>query len=109
MWKKLKDNLSTIGILVGLLSTLSGGYVYIDTRYALASDHRKTEELLAQTNKKLNLFELKLLYQSALDNLYYFRKKAREYPDDTDIKQKLEEAQRQLDNVDAQIQALSRG
>lgn len=55
---------------------------------------------------RLTLNELKDLLKDALDEMYYWRKQARKYPDDIEIADKLEDAEENVKDLKERIKKL---
>ena len=104
--KKKKPNLGGISvavtIVVGIFTLLGftvGGYSFLDERYALAKNFVTLE-------KRVSVNELKHLYHSSLDNVYFFRKQARLHPDDEELKTKLEKAEQEQESIEKRLDEL---
>ena len=73
----------------------------------------KAKEVVAPVEKKLNhveyrlsMSELQTLLQHALEDLYYWRDLSRKYPDDQEIKDKLAEAEQNVEDIKERIRRL---
>lgn len=91
-----------VTILVGVFTLLGftvGGYSFLDQRYALATN-------FAVLEKRVGVNELKHLYHSSLDNVYFFRKQIRINPDDPEIQAKLDEAVKERDGIKERLNDL---
>lgn len=86
---------TVITTLVGFFTILGfilGGYSFLDQRYALAKNFVILE-------KRVETNEVRHLYHSALSELYFFRAQARSNPKDTDLNQKLEDVERDVNVI----------
>ena len=90
-----------IGLLVLVISSLAGGFLYLDERFALAADVVKLEQ-------RVSLNELSALYKTALENLYFYRSQNRKYPDDEDLKTKLKESEGEVKDLKTLITTLKK-
>lgn len=104
--KKKKPSLGSISVivtvLVGVFTLLGftvGGYSFLDQRYALAKSFVVLE-------KRVSVNELKHLYHSSLDNVYFFRKQARIYPNDEEVGRKLEKAEQEQESIEKRLNEL---
>lgn len=84
--EKLKGYLSLFTALAAVLGTTFASLAWVDTRYAKAS---KVEAL----EKRVSLNELKVQLRAAQEELIFWRQQARKYPDDSDVKDSLKEAE----------------
>jgi hypothetical protein len=89
-------------ILLGFafISTVGGGLMAIDGRYAKADEHIALE-------KRVSLSELKTQLRAALDEYYFLKKQLRAHPEDEDLKEKVAEAKEHVDDLKDAIKAKS--
>lgn len=104
--KKKKLGLGGVSVIittiVGVFTLLGftiGGYSFLDQRYALANNYVTLE-------KRVSVNELKHLYHSSLDNVYFFRKQARLHPNDEEIGRKLEKAEQEQESIEKRLDEL---
>jgi hypothetical protein len=105
---KMIEKLNDVRNILVFITALSaaGGVIYgavnfVDSRYALAEDVQKLEE-------RLTLAELKDLLHKALENLYFYKSQIRKYPEDEELKERLKEAQAEVDSIKKRIEAIEK-
>ena len=93
--------LAGVATFITLIGSVSAGYLYLDTRYALATELNALE-------RKVDKMELEDLYKDALENLYFYRSQNRKYPDDKEIQDRLKEAQDEVDHIKKQLDEIEK-
>ena len=88
-----------ITALAGAVGVVYGSITFVDSRYALAEDVQELENRITVT-------ELKDLLHKSLENLYFYRSQLSKYPDDTEVKKRLKEAQEEVDSIKKRIDKL---
>ena len=96
---KVNDFIKWTSGLFMLIGSVSGGYIYLDGRYALA-------DTVQQLEVRVSLNELLTLRNRALEYVYFLRDQHRRYPEDVQLKDKLVEAEKELKDIDIQIAQL---
>jgi len=100
--KLVNDFKSVLG-LITVLASVGGVFYgiqhYLDTSFASTNRVEKLEE-------RLTLQELKDLHKEALDDMLFWRKKHREYPEDTEVKDELDKAEKRVKDLEKQIKEL---
>jgi hypothetical protein len=94
----LEKHMKMILLVFAFVSTVGGGILTIDSRYAKADDHKALEV-------RVSISELKAQLRSALDEYYFLKKQLRKNPDDVDLKEKVAEAKEHVDDLKATIKA----
>lgn len=82
-WASVATAVSGVFVIFGLVF---GAYIFIDKKYALATDLYKLET-------RVEVHELRHLYHDALNDVYFFKKQSRIHPSDEKIYEKLREAE----------------
>lgn len=80
-----------------LISIVMSGYFYLDARHANAVD---VEKKISVIDKKVTLIDLKIIYREALEDLYFYRKQARRYSKDKEIKKRLKVAEQRVKGLE---------
>ena len=84
--KKLVIFLTLLGSVLGLLGTSFGVVWFTDGRYAMASEQQ-------EINDEIKIIKLKMSLDNAMGDRAYYRKKARQYPNDKDFRERLRQAE----------------
>jgi len=101
----VKNMALLITALIAAGSSLVGVSSYFDAKYALAAD---VNESVKKIENRLTLAELKQLYRTAQEELFFYRDQLRKYPKDPDVKEKLKEAEETVADLKKQIKALEK-
>lgn len=84
--------------VVTVASTVVGGVIWIDSRYAHAEELQTLEE-------RVELNELKDQLRNALDELHFWRQQARKYPDDEEVQDEVDTAKELVDEIKEKIKS----
>lgn len=87
-------------MIIAFVTSISGGVVWIDDRYAKADDQTKL-------SIRVDIQELRHQLRTALDEYYFLRKQSRAYPDDMDLKEKVDEAKTHVNDLKTMIKEKS--
>jgi hypothetical protein len=79
-------------LIFAFVSTVGGGMITLDGRYAKAEDHKALEV-------RVSIGELKSQLRAALDEYYFLKKQLRAHPEDEDLKEKVAEAKEHVDDL----------
>jgi len=103
------SNIRNTALLVTALLAAGSGLVgistYFDDRYAMAAE---VEKKIEAVETRLTLAELKQLYRTAQEELFFYRDQVRKYQDDLDLKLKLKEAEDTVADLKNQIKELEK-
>jgi len=94
----LEKNMKMILLVFAFVSTVGGGMLTIDSRYAKADDHSALEV-------RVTLSELQAQLRSAVDEYYFQKKQLRKHPDDEELIEKVAEAKQHVDDLKEAIKA----
>ena len=100
--KLVNDFKNVLGLITALAAVggvFYGIQTYLDTAYASTDRVEKIE-------KRLSLQELKELHKEALDDLFFWRKKNRTYPDDQEIKEELDKSEKRVKELEKEIKEI---
>jgi len=92
----ISDIAKKISAVLGLCATLFAGFFFLDARHASVKSVAKLE-------KRVSLQELRRLLREAEEEMYHYRKLHRKYPDDQEIKERLEEAEERVADLKERI------
>jgi len=92
----IESKLKFVLIIFAFLSTASGGVFWVDGRYAKADEQVELE-------KRVSIQELNQQLRVAVDEYYFLKQQLRKYPDDADLKEKVDEAKAFVDGIKQQI------
>ena len=87
--------------LAAVVSMVFSVFFFVENRYASKEDYVKLE-------KRLSLNELQQLLKDALENMYFYRKLARENPEDREISRKLIVAEEEVSRLKKRIEELQK-
>lgn len=106
--KQLADYAKYITAIGALVAMIYGGFSWYNSSMETTAREvvAPVELRLEKLEERLTLSELRALLQVALDEMYYFRKKSREYPDDVEIAEKLAEAEEEVKDLKERIKEL---
>jgi len=103
--KMITDNIkaitTTIISISAALGVIWGMIGFVDGRYAHATYVQSVEN-------RVTLNELKQLYRDALENLYFYRGQVRKYPEDVELQRRLADAEKEVKDIKAQIDQLTK-
>lgn len=100
---KVKNMAALVTAVIGTAMAWVGVSSYLDGRYALASEVKAEVQ---QIQNRLTLAELKQLYRTAQEEVFFYRDQLRKYPKDEEIKAKLKEAEETVADLKKQIKEL---
>ena len=95
----------TVTALLAAGSGLVGINSHFDSRYAMAAE---VEKKIEAVENRLTLAELKQLYRTAQEEVFFYRDQVRKYPVDLDLKLKLKEAEETVTDLKKQIKELEK-
>lgn len=95
----LESKLKVFLVVMSALSTAGGSILWIDGRYAKAAE-------VVQMERRLDITELKQQLRVATDEYYFLRGQLRKYPEDLELKEKVDEAKEQVDQIRSRIKKL---
>lgn len=98
---KLKENLNVVILVLTMISFLSGGLFWLDSRFAHASS-------VSKLKTKVSLNELRLMLNSARNDFFFFKKLHLSDPDNEEYKLQLKESEEHLSNIKSQILELKK-
>lgn len=96
---KTTELTKTFGLIFLILSSVWGGYMIVESRYAKAAN-------LLHLESRVVLNELASARIRAMNYVYFLRDQSRKYPNDERIKQQLIEAEKEVKLIDKQIEQL---
>ena len=88
----LEKNMKTVLLTFAFVSTIGGGMIALDGRYAKAEDHSALES-------RVSLNELQDQLRSALDEYYFQKKQLRKHSGDEELMEKVAEAKQHVDDL----------
>ncbi len=95
----MNDTIKNILNVVAIITVVFSGFFFIESRYTLQQE-------FAELVSRVDLDELQDLLKEALEDLYYWRSMSRKYPDDLEIKKKLEEAEENVKDLKERIRKI---
>lgn len=95
----------TVTALLAAGSGLVGINSHFDSRYAQAAE---VEKKIEKVENRLTLAELKQLYRTAQEEVFFYRDQVRKYANDLDLKLKLKEAEETVEDLKKQIKELEK-
>ena len=93
---KFSELLKLIMALVGIILLSVSGFFFVENRYTLHTDH-------VQWAQRVSVNELEDQLEKAREELYYWRKMARKYPDDQEVLKKLKEAEEHVEDLKEKV------
>ena len=90
----IKTNLA---ILISTVTFISTGYLYIDSKYALASD-------VEDNKKEIRTIKIQNTYEKSLNNMYSYRSLSKKYPSDEKLKEELKKAEEEVNFIKKQLE-----
>lgn len=88
----LEKNMKMVLLTFAFVSTVGGGLLALDGRYAKAEEHQALE-------KRVTLSELLDQLRAALDEYYFQKKQLRKHPEDEELMEKVIEAKTHVDDL----------
>lgn len=88
----LEKNMKLVLLGFAFVSTIGGGMLALDGRYAKAGEHITLEN-------RVSLNELQDQLRAAFDEYYFQKKQLRKYPDDEELIEKVAEAKQHVDDL----------
>jgi hypothetical protein len=95
----------TVTAFIAAGSGLVGINTYFDSKYAQAAE---VEKKIEKVETRLTIAELKQLYRTAQEEVFFYRDQMRKYPGDLELKLKLKEAEETAADLKKQIQELEK-
>jgi hypothetical protein len=95
----------TVTAFIAAGSGLVGINTYFDGKYAQAAE---VEKKIEKVETRLTITELKQLYRTAQEEVFFYRDQVRKYPVDLDLKLKLKEAEETVTDLKKQIKELEK-
>lgn len=87
--------------LTSLIAVVFGCFFFLDSRHASVKD-------VTELSERVTLQELRRLLREAEDDMYHYRRLARKYPNDEEIKRHLRIAEERVKELKARIKERER-
>lgn len=102
------ENFKSILTIASVIAVTFSGYFFLETRSKTIAENVVSPWVvkITQLDDRLTLNELRDLLKEALDDLYYWRKMHRKYPEDEEIKRKLDESEERVKKIEERIEEL---
>lgn len=88
--------MSKILSVITLIGVVFSSFLFIDNRYALSTN-------LAQLEQRVKLNELRDLERKAMEDEFFYKEQSRKYPADKQVKDKLGDAEEQVESIRKRI------
>ena len=106
----MSDKLKLVAVVLGIIGTSISGFLFVDNRTAtIATDIvRPVKARLSALDKKVQLNELKDLLREAQEELLFWKRQKRKYPDDPEVDEELQQAKDRVTDLKARIRDLEK-
>lgn len=104
------DKIKLIGGIFGLVGAVISGFLFLDSRsHKIATETVAPVVLkLSALDKRMTLNELKDLLRQAQEELLFWKKQQRKYPNDEDVKEELKKAEEHVKEIKERIKELEK-
>lgn len=106
----MNDKLKLIASIFSLIGVVIGGFLFLDTRTHTIANSVVTpvKVQVFALDKRVKLNELKELLREAQEELLFWKRQLRKYPDDEEVKQEYDEAKERVNELKERIKELEK-